>query len=87
LSENSLAWRIWNIANLSDRPITQVGLGPIPSTAIIALCEIYGATLEDFEKVLILEGMYFQNLQKKEKDKKEKDPGKQPVVPKKKRKK
>jgi hypothetical protein len=57
---NILAWRIWNIANGKDRPLTQVGVGPIPSMAMIALCEVYDATLEDFEKVLTLEGLLYK---------------------------
>ena len=31
------------------------GLGPVPCSSIISLCELYGGTLEDFEKVLLLD--------------------------------
>ena len=60
MPENFLAWRIWNIANGKDRPLTQVGAGPISSMAMIALCEVYDATIEDFEKVLVLEGLLYK---------------------------
>ncbi len=45
---------------MRDRPLTQVGVGPLPSAAIIALCEAYNATLEDFEKVLYLDSILYK---------------------------
>jgi hypothetical protein len=62
------------------------GLGPIPSTAIIALCEVYGATLEDFEKVLLIESLRYKELTAKKK-KEPKDPEKIPGLAKRRKKK
>ena len=50
-----MAWKIWNIAHNRDRQLTEVGPGPIPSINIIALCKIFDATVDDFEKVLLLD--------------------------------
>lgn len=60
MPENLLSWHIWNLANARDRQFTQVGAGPIPCTAIIALCELYDATTEDFEKVLKIDYLLYK---------------------------
>jgi len=65
---------------MRDRPLTQVGVGPLPSAAIIALCEVYNATLEDFEKVLYLDSVLYKGPTG-ESDDEDKQP-KTPVVPK-----
>jgi len=62
MSENALAWKIWNVAGSRDRPVTMAGVGFIPSTAILALCELYDGTLEDFEKILLLDNSFLLNL-------------------------
>jgi hypothetical protein len=46
--------------NSRDRPLTQVGAGPIPTMAIMALCELYDATFEDFEKILKLDSILYK---------------------------
>lgn len=65
---NVLAWRIWSLANASDRQITQFGLGPISTMPILSLCELYDATVDDFEKVLTLEGLLYKGFGNKESD-------------------
>lgn len=42
------------------------GVGPISSVAILHLCEVYDATIEDFEKVLMLEGLLYKAEDKPE---------------------
>jgi len=63
MKENWLVWKIWSIANSRDRALTDVGPGPVPSFAIMALCELYGATVEDFEKVLVLDRLMYKGPQ------------------------
>jgi hypothetical protein len=59
---NALAWKVFNIANGRDRIITPAGtLGPLPTPAVLDLCELYGATVEDFEKVLLLDNLMQKN--------------------------
>lgn len=61
MNENLLAWRIWNLANSRDRQVTQFGgIGPLSTTSILNLCELYDATLEDFEKILVLERLLYK---------------------------
>jgi len=60
LESNLLAWRIYTILDGRDRPINLSGAVPIPSTAILHLCEAYDATMEDFEKVLFLDGLLYK---------------------------
>jgi hypothetical protein len=53
-AENELAWYLWTLLSESDRPVG-FGIGRIPTSSIIQLCEVYGANLETFEKILFLE--------------------------------
>ena len=60
MPSNVLAWRIWNITNARDRQITMAGAGPISSLAILAMCELYDASIEDFEKVIKLDNLLYK---------------------------
>lgn len=57
---NKVAWQIYNIANARDRQVGMGFAGLISSTAILHLCELYDATLEDFEKVLYIDGLLYK---------------------------
>jgi hypothetical protein len=70
MEANLLAWRLWNISDRRDRPITMVGLGPIPTMPILELCEAYDATLEDFEKILTLDSLLYKGPKKPDQQKK-----------------
>lgn len=50
------------------------GMGPIPCMAIISLCGLYGGTLEDFEKVLLLDTQHSAASEAKRERKEKENP-------------
>jgi len=56
LPENRAVWSIWKLCSQFDRPPSGgAGLTPIPSAAVVTVCESRDETLETFERVMRLE--------------------------------
>ena len=70
-----MASSLWRICDFYDRPEGFAVVRPIPTKAIMDVCELYGATLEDFEKVLFIEGIVYPILVERAKDARGKDKG------------
>jgi len=67
-------WKIWGICDRHSRPLGFSSVGSIDVRAAIDLCDAYGAFLEDFERVLLIEDIIYPRMQEKMK----KDSSKQP---------
>ena len=65
------AWQLFTMLNERDRPMGFAGIGPIPTLAALHLCEAYDATMEDFEKIMLLDSLFRKYENEKEKKKKE----------------
>lgn len=66
LESNQTAWELWALLNFYDRPASQFSgfVLPIPTQAVIRLCEAYGESLTTFEKILVIEDKVLPNLRK-----------------------
>jgi len=69
MPENYSAWELWHQLNESDRPNHGFGPGKIPRAVFAQMCELYDLTLEDFEKAIYLENVFYPEMAKlKEKE-------------------
>jgi len=50
------------MANRRDRPISFNGALPLTTQSILHLCELYNASIEDFEKILEIDDIIFPKL-------------------------
>lgn len=68
MPENETALRLWSMLSGYDRPVIAGAQGdirlPLRNADAINLCNTYNATLEDFEKVMMIEGVAFPLLTK-----------------------
>ena len=74
-----MVFKIWNICDYFARPSSGMGVSPIDAKSVAEICDIYGTTLEEFEKVLEVERTVFPRLQEQIKSKSEKEVPKAPV--------
>jgi len=56
------------MANRRDRPFSFGGPLPLRTDSVLNLCELYNASLEDFEKILAIDDIIFPKLIAKEED-------------------
>lgn len=54
----------------------------VSSSSIIKLCEVYGESLETFEKILIIEDIAYEHILAKAKEKAKQDKGAEKINPK-----
>ena len=72
LDPNKPAWFLWTLLNEHDREII-AGFGAalpmkLKTSSIINLVDIYGETLETFEKILFIEAEMFPSIVKRAKE-------------------
>ena len=66
--ENILAWDLWLMVNKRDRPVSFNGPLPLSTQSVLNLCELYDASIEDFEKILEIDDIIFPKLNAKEEE-------------------
>ncbi len=65
-SSNTTAWELWVRLSKLDRPVGFAGFLPLPTLKMAEFCEMYDATLEDLEKMVLIEEILFPTINKKE---------------------
>ena len=68
---NELAWKIWEICSMFERPSSFWGVTAIRATSASSLVKDYDGTLTDFEKVLFIEKERLPWLRDQQESKKE----------------
>jgi hypothetical protein len=53
------------MSNLHDRVVDMNGAHPLKTSAILELCELYDATLDDFEKTILIEEAIYPIIAKR----------------------
>jgi len=56
-----LSWLIWNTVDEYGRQGGE-GFRPVDVRAVLEVCDLYDATIEDFEKILLIEKKVFPLL-------------------------
>lgn len=68
-SENELAVKLWQICSYHSRPVAGMGgVMPLMISEVKAVCEVYRANLQDFEKILKIEQAVFPMIQERHKE-------------------
>jgi len=62
---NLNCFNVWKQLSNRDRPPGQGDLRPIPTKAIADICEVYGLTIQAFERIGIIEDHLFDWLAEK----------------------
>ena len=74
-----MVFKIWNTCDYFARPSFGMDVSPVDVKSVAEICDVYGATLEEFEKVLEIERTVFPRLQEQVKSEFEGEVPKAPV--------
>jgi hypothetical protein len=65
---NLSCFNLWKQLSNRDRPPGQGDLRPVPTKAIADICEVYGLTIQAFERIGLIEGQLFEWLAEKHRE-------------------
>lgn len=66
MEENEFVWNLWKRASHFDRPMGFGGALPLGTKLMFDICEQHDATMEDYEKMIVIEEVMYPKLVKKD---------------------